>query len=127
VPVLIRFEDESPRARRDHVRHAIGDAIVPFDVRIDAGDDFRAELVTGPVGTVHVTRVTAPPMRAFRTPTLIRASDPELFKIDFQLGGHTVFAQGDREAALAPGDLTLLDLSRPCRFVDTIARTRSSR
>jgi AraC-like DNA-binding protein len=57
-------------------------------------------------------------MRSFRTPRLIRASDPELFKIDVLLRGRTVFAQGDREAALAPGDFTLLDLSRPAQFED---------
>ena len=54
----------------------------------------------------------------FRTPRLIRDSDPKLFKIDVQVRGRTVFAQGDREAALAPGDFTLLDLSRPCQVAD---------
>jgi len=67
---------------------------------------------------VEVTKVSGPPLRAFRTPRLIRDSDPKLFKIDVQVRGRTVFAQGDREAALAPGDFTLLDLSRPCQVAD---------
>jgi AraC-like DNA-binding protein len=96
----------------------VADTIVPFDLTIDTDRDFRAQILTGQVGTVHVTRVSAPPIRASRTPKLIRVSDPELFKIAVQLRGHTVFSQGDREAALAPGDFTLEDLSRPCQLAD---------
>jgi AraC-like DNA-binding protein len=118
MTVLIRAEDESPRTRRDYFRQVMAEAIVPFDPRIGADDDFRGEVLSGSVGPVHVTRVTAPPMTSFRTQRLIRASDPELFKIDVLLRGRTVFAQGDREAALTPGDFTLLDLSRPAQFED---------
>jgi hypothetical protein len=115
---LIRIEDEPPRTRLDYLRHVVGETIVPFDVRIDADRDFRAQVLTGRVGTVHVTRVGAPPVSAFRTPRLIRVSDPELFKIDVQVRDRAVFTQGDREAALAPGDFTLVDSSRPCRVAD---------
>jgi AraC-like DNA-binding protein len=118
VSFLIRVEDEPPRTRLDYFRHVVADTIVPFGLHIDGDRDLRAEILTGPVGTVHVTNVSAPPMTAFRTAKLIRVSDPELFKIDVQVRGHTVFAQGDREAALAPGDFTLMDLSRPCRLAD---------
>ena len=116
--MLIRVEDQPPRARQDHFRQIAADAILPFDVRIHAHHDWRAEVLTGPVGIFHVSRITAPPMTAFRTPRLIRASDPELFKVDVQLRGHTVFAQGGREAALDPGDFTLVDLSRPSQLAD---------
>jgi AraC-like DNA-binding protein len=118
MSVLIRVEDEPPRTRLEYFQHVVADTIVPFGLRIDADRDLRAEILTGPVGTVHVTKVRAPPMTAFRSARLIRVSDPELFKIDVQVRGHTVFAQGDREAALAPGDFTLMDLSRPCRLAD---------
>jgi AraC-like DNA-binding protein len=118
MAVLLRVEDEPQRTRLDYFRHLVADTIVPFGVRIDAEHDLRAQILTGPVGTVHVTKVRAPPMTAFRTARLIRVSDPELFKIDVQVRGRTVFAQGDREAALAPGDFTLMDLSRPCQLVD---------
>src|SRR3954468_23140514 len=116
--MLIRVEDQPPRARLDYFRQMTADAIVPFDARVHAYDDFRGEVLTGPVGICNVTRVTAPPLTAIRTPRLIRASDPEQFKIDVQLRGHTVYAQGGREAALDPGDLTLLDLSRPSQLGD---------
>jgi AraC-like DNA-binding protein len=118
MSVLFRIEDEPARTRRDYYQHVLGGSIVPFDVRIGGEHDLRAEILTGPVGPLHLTRVTGPPMHAFRTARLIRASDPELLKIDVQLRGRTVFAQGDREAALAPGDFALVDLSRPCGVAD---------
>jgi AraC-like DNA-binding protein len=118
MSVLIRVEDEPPRTRLEYFQHVVADTIVPFRLRIAADRDFRARILTGRVGTVDVTKVSAPPMQASRTLALIRASDPELFKIAIQVRGRTVFAQDDREAALAPGDFSLEDLSRPCRFVD---------
>jgi AraC-like DNA-binding protein len=102
----------------DQFYDVMANAIVPFDSRIAGGRDFHAEILTGPVGSLQLTKVSAPPMKSYRTPRLIRASDPEVFKVDLQLRGHTVFAQGDREAALTPGDFTLLDLSRPSRLSD---------
>jgi AraC-like DNA-binding protein len=116
--VLIRVEDEPPRNRLDYFRHVVADTFVPFDLQIDAGRELRAQILTGSVGAVEVSTVSAPPLRATRTDKLIRASDPELFKLEVPVRGRTLFAQDDREALLAPGDLTLLDLSRPCRLVD---------
>jgi AraC-like DNA-binding protein len=118
MSVLIRVEDEPPRTRLDYFRHVVADTFVPFDLRIVADRDLRARILTGQVGTVHVSKVSAPPLKAFRTAKLIRVSDPELFKLEVPVRGHTVFAQGGREAALSPGDFTLLDLSRPCQLVD---------
>jgi AraC-like DNA-binding protein len=119
MSVLISVGDEPPATRLDYFRHVVADTIVPFGLRPHAaGHDLRAQLHSGRLGAVEVTTVNAPPMLAFRTPRLIRASDPGLFKIDVQVRGHTVIAQGDREAGLAPGDLTLVDLSRPCQLAD---------
>jgi AraC-like DNA-binding protein len=84
---------------------------------VDADRDLRGQILTGRVGTLDVTSIDVPqPAEAFRTRRHIRASDPELFKIDVLVRGRAVFAQGDRDAALAPGGWTLLDLSRPCRL-----------
>jgi AraC-like DNA-binding protein len=121
MSVLIRIEDEPPATRLEYFRHALASTIAPFDVRVDADGPLRgASLCAGPVGTVGVTNVMCQDgsFDAFRTPKLIRRSDPELFKIDVQVRGRTVVAQGDREAELGPGDLTLIDLSRPARVRD---------
>jgi AraC-like DNA-binding protein len=91
----------------------------PLDVRIDARHDAEATILSRRIGPVDITtQVNGPPHQAFRTARLIRASDPEQFKIHVMVRGHSVWAQGDREAELAPGDFTLVDLSRPCQGAD---------
>jgi hypothetical protein len=44
--VLIRVEDVPPRSRLDYFRHAVADTFVPFDLRIDADHDLRAQILT---------------------------------------------------------------------------------
>jgi AraC-like DNA-binding protein len=115
--VRFRIEDEAPATRLDYLRHALASTIAPYDLRVDSEGPVRgANIHAGRVASVGVTRVLAPGrFDCRRTPQLIRASDPERFKIDVQMQGSTVFAQGGREVALAPGDFTLVDLSRPSR------------
>jgi AraC-like DNA-binding protein len=102
--------------RLAYLRHAVRDTIVPFDLRVEAEPDFRSQIVTGEAGPLRLTTVAGPPLVAARTRRLVRQSDPGLFKIDVQTRGRSVFAQDDREAVLMPGDLTLVNLSRPCRL-----------
>jgi AraC-like DNA-binding protein len=101
----------------DHFRQALACTIAPYDVQVEDERTLRdASLHAGQVATVAVTRVLGPGrFDCRRTPKLIRRSDPESFKIDVQVRGRTLFAQGGRDVALAPGDLTLVDLSRPSR------------
>jgi AraC-like DNA-binding protein len=115
VSLLIDIEDEPPTARLDYFRHALASSIAPYDLRVEAEGALRgASIHAGQVAAVGVTRVVGPErFDCRRTPKLIRGSDPELFKIDVQVRGRTAFSQGDREVALAPGDFTLVDLSRP--------------
>jgi len=117
VSIVIRAEDEPVPTRLEYLRHAVRDTIVPFDVRIDAEPDFSSRIVTGAAGMLHVTTVTGPSLVAARTSRLIRRSDAELFKIDVQTRGQSLFQQDGREAVLRPGDVTLVNLSRPSRLV----------
>jgi AraC-like DNA-binding protein len=119
MSIVIRAEDEPTPTRLDYLRHAVRDTIVPFDLRIDAEPDFSSQIVTGTVGTLGITTVTGPPLEAARTPRLIRRSDPELFKIDVQTRGSSVFEQAGREAVLRPRDFTLVNLSSPCHLACT--------
>jgi AraC-like DNA-binding protein len=118
MTVLFRVEDQPRHARLDYFRHIVAESIVPFGLCVDRDQEVRAEVLTGAVGPVQVTRVRSMPATVIRDLRLIRAGDPELMKIDVQLSGRVVFAQGGREAVLAPGDLTLVDLSHPCRLAD---------
>jgi hypothetical protein len=38
----------------------ISDTIVPFGVRVDADRDLRAQILTGRIGMVEVTKVSGP-------------------------------------------------------------------
>jgi AraC-like DNA-binding protein len=116
VTIVIRAEDEPVPTRLAYLRYAVRDTIVPFDVWVDAEPDFSSQIVAGTAGPLRLTTVAGPPLEAARTPRLIRRSDPELLKIDVQTRGRSVFEQDDREAVLRPGDLTLVNLSRPCHL-----------
>jgi AraC-like DNA-binding protein len=116
VTIVIRAEDEPVPTRLAYLRHAVRDTIAPFDLRVDAEPNFRSQIVTGAAGPLRLTTVAGPTLEAERSRRLVRQSDPGLFKIDVQTRGRSVFAQDDREAVLAPGDFTLVNLSRPCRL-----------
>jgi AraC-like DNA-binding protein len=97
----------------------LADRPSPLDVRIDARHDPRARILTRRAGPIDITsQLSGPPHQAFRTSRLIRASDPEQFKVHVMVRGRAVWAQGDRAAEVTPGDFTLVDLSRPCRGED---------
>ena len=120
MSVLFDVEDEPPATRLDYFRHGLACAIgAPFDLQARAAGPVRgASIHADQVGSVGVARLdlgTGNVVDAHRTPALIRRSDPELFKLDVQVRGRAVFEQGDREAALGPGDFTLVDVSRPYR------------
>jgi AraC-like DNA-binding protein len=102
--------DDVPLASRaEYWRHVLGDALVPLE---PSGVPDR--LVVGDVGPITVGELSHRGSGgAKRTTWDIRRSDPELCKIDVVARGQGVIRQGGREAQLRPGDLTLVDLSRP--------------
>ena len=53
---------------------------------------------------------------ASRTARQVRRLDLEVGKVDLLVRGRGVVAQDGQEAVLAPGDLTLVDLSRPAHW-----------
>jgi AraC-like DNA-binding protein len=57
------------------------------------------------------------PGGAERTRRHVRAIEQDLCKIDVLVHGTAVIEQDGRRAALAPGDLTFIDLTRPTRWV----------
>jgi AraC-like DNA-binding protein len=116
VSALIRVEDEPPGSRLDYFRHVIANEIVPYDMRLETDRALQSHILTGQVGALHVTRLSIPASTASRSARLIHSSDPELFKIDVPIRGRVVLVQDHREAALAPGDFTLMDLSRPSQL-----------
>jgi hypothetical protein len=64
---------------------------------------------------------------AARTPKLIRQSDPdpEQYRVDLLVRGQLVVEQAGQEAALHPGDFTVVDWSRPARWATATQRAIS--
>ncbi|CCH29754.1 helix-turn-helix domain-containing protein [Actinosynnema sp. NPDC047251] len=104
LPVAERFASWRRIAER---------ALGPLVLRTEHAADFRADAHCLDLGAVRLARLTVSPLRTERTPRLIRRFDPERYYLVLNLGGVFGVRQSGREAALAPGEMTLYDSSRP--------------
>jgi hypothetical protein len=116
--------DEPISSRLEHWRHVLDETFGPALLRPPARTHVPQQLVAGDVGAVWVSELwiaypTPSPDRyqAARTPRLIRRSDPEQYRVDLQVRGQMVVEQAGREAVLEAGDFTVVDWSRPARWV----------
>lgn len=94
-------------------RDTVCNTFVPLEASTDAVDEFRGDIQTRPIGQVHVSSIEATRLLVRRTPRLIKAGDPEFYKLGLQLTGYSVVVQDGREAALTPGDFAVYDTTRP--------------
>ena len=117
MSVLVRAGDVPVASRMDYWQHVVDTTLGPLEVqRPPGGLDGRDQLIVGDAGAVRVAELTSgQPGGASRTAEHVRRSDLDVCKIDVLASGRGVVAQDGRQAALAPGDLTLVDLSRPAR------------
>lgn len=79
--------------------------------------DFRAEAHTLDLGAVRTTLMTQPSMETVRTPKLIRQSDPEIYQFGVNVRGNVIVSQDRSLVTLTPGDMVLMDSSRPYHCV----------
>jgi AraC-like DNA-binding protein len=86
------------------------------------GPDFRAEVVAGEIGPVHVARMSTSAGVCRRSARLARACDTESYQLDVLAEGEVTVEQDGRRARLVPGDMTLLDPGRPVRYVHSATR-----
>jgi AraC-like DNA-binding protein len=112
MTVVFRADGVPVAERAERWRHVIGQTLIPLEP-IDVPD----QLVASEVGALQMGELsTSTPGGARRTTAHIRRSDPDRCKIDVLAEGRGVIEQEGREAALAPGDFTLVDLSSPARW-----------
>ncbi|MEU0738873.1 helix-turn-helix domain-containing protein [Streptomyces sp. NPDC006134] len=74
---------------------------------------FRAVLRVLELGPAHMADPTYGPLRARRTPRLIRATGPECYQLALIRAGRQSYADASHDVVLGPGDLMLFDSSRP--------------
>lgn len=114
--MVFRADAAPPKTRRDYWQHVIEGAIGPLDLRVDGGLDSGDRLRVSEAGAVRVLELAVSNRRvAERAQAHIRRQDLDVCAIEVHASGRGVVEQNGREARLAPGDLALLDLSRPCR------------
>jgi AraC-like DNA-binding protein len=112
MTIVFADHDVPATSRGEFWREVLNDALVPLD---PVGIPDR--VAVGSAGAVSVGELSHDgPGGARRTAGHIRRSDPGLYKIDVLARGHGVIEQSGRQAALRPGDFTLVDLSRPATW-----------
>jgi AraC-like DNA-binding protein len=86
---------------------------MPTSCKLTGTDVFHGRFSTKPLGAVQVSAMTYSSYLIRRTPKLIRASDPEILAFGVMNSGPHAFEQNRNRAALRPGELMLLESSRP--------------
>jgi AraC-like DNA-binding protein len=126
MTVVFQASDNQPiSARLEQWRHVVDETFGPAHLRPPSRTHVPQQLVVGDVGAVRVSEVriaypTPSPDRCqvARTSRLIRRSDqdPERYRVDLLVRGQLVVEQAGQQAALGPGDFTVVDWSRPARW-----------
>ncbi|GCE00622.1 helix-turn-helix domain-containing protein [Embleya hyalina] len=78
-------------------------------------NDFRAEMRGLDLAEVQVAALAYSHLEVVRTPRLIRQSDPEVYQINYFLGGQGIVSAGKYDTTVRTGDLMVMDSSRPYR------------
>jgi AraC-like DNA-binding protein len=135
MTVVFQASDDEPISSRfEQWRHVVDETFGPAHLRPPSRTNVPEQLVVGDVGAVRVSelRIAYPTpssdrCQAARTPRLIRQADsnPERYRVDLLVRGQLVVEQAGREAALGPGDFTVVDWSRPARWATATERAVS--
>lgn len=104
-----------PERERFDEWHALTDLTgIPQTLKSSDDADFRASaLVRGREGQVVARASLRSRLHTRRTPRLIRHSDPDRYLFVSVRSGTSGVAQSGRETVIGPGDLMILDSSRP--------------
>jgi AraC-like DNA-binding protein len=108
-------------ARVDYWQQVIDRTLMPLRGRHQR-KDFRAQLVTGDVGSVRVAEATTPAGECYRTPKLVRGADHDRYQVDVVASGNVIVEQDGRQSRLGAGDIALLDPSRPVHYAASDSR-----
>lgn len=123
MSMVFRAAYEPEKSRPDYWRHVINDKFLPMDIRFDDGPSLDDELITGVLGALRVTESTSCAGEVRRTSKHISSSEPEGYHLIAQVRGSVVGEQVNRQVELSPGDLCLIDPSRPLRCVHQARRS----
>ena len=80
---------------------------------------FRAGVAALDLGPLRLVELVTPAGECFRDARCARADDEQLWQVDLITRGRARVEQGRGTAELGPGDLVLIDPTRPVRFAST--------
>lgn len=104
-------EGVPPADRFEWWRNLIAHTQLPGEILSDRTDDFRARMLLVDFGIAHVTDVSFPSAAVRRTPSLIRRSDPESYRLTLAADGPVRMTHDGHQALLRPGDMVLCSSS----------------
>jgi AraC-like DNA-binding protein len=121
--MVLRAADEPAATRVDYWQHVVDEAFCPLEVKTPDGLDVRDQVRVGHAGAVRVLELAMNKSHLVeRGDAQIRRLDPEGYTVNVQERGRGMVEQDGRQALLAPGDLALVDSSRPSRWAYRAAR-----
>ncbi|MFF4173337.1 helix-turn-helix domain-containing protein [Streptomyces sp. NPDC001744] len=88
-------------------------ALVTTRFRFPDPAAFGARIRTTALGPAQLSTMTYGPLVSYRSPRLIRQSDPELYQLAVIVSGRQRIDQARRSAIMRPGEIVLYDSSRP--------------
>jgi AraC-like DNA-binding protein len=114
TPVLYDTATMPPGDRLRRLRDAMADAVVPVEVEHHVSpEQVVAKCIGLRVGTLSILTISSTAMTLRRTPRLARTDVEPCVILEIQLAGRRTITQDDRQTDLGPGDLNLLDTTRP--------------
>lgn len=116
IPLLFDIDTMPPSDRLHRLRDAFGRAVVPVEIECHTNPEaVRARCVGRNVGRLSVLTVHSTPVTLRRTAALARADHDPYVVLELQRAGRRTVTQNDRSTVLHPGDLDIIDTSRPYR------------
>lgn len=100
----------------DSMQADIGSFLVPLRLRPDPGLPFQAHVGAGQAGQVKMAHIRGAQGRVLRPPRSITSTDPEVFLVTLHRKGSVTVEQDGRQHRPRPGELAVLDTTRPCRL-----------
>ncbi|MCS2160585.1 transcriptional regulator FeaR [Scandinavium sp. H11S7] len=79
--------------------------------------EFSGHLETGYAQGLKLSTVTTANVNLYRTKNEISKQNDSWFYTVFQLEGQAIIEQNERQTVIQPGDITLVDASRPCSII----------
>jgi AraC-like DNA-binding protein len=123
MSAVFRAVDVPAARRADYWRHVVTRQWGPVDYRTDDVPGVHDELVVGDLGAVRVAELGTGRGRVRRTRRHVaQVADPDWCLLVAQVSGVEHVGHDEPLAELRPGDLGVLDLSRPYRCVHPVPR-----